>query len=309
MRPTRRLSQSRRRGMALLLVVAVVVILTIIVTGLWESAQPSWDESTLSRARFQAGLLAESGANIASHPDIGPGDAALWREYGDGRSFEARITTEGGRLLVNSLDEDLMRETARELFIRWGVDASSAEIAADSLADWIDEDGDPRANGAENGFYGNLDFPEFPPNEDFSSLEQLLLVRGMDEVARVQPLWRDFFTLYGDGFIDVNAAPADLIAAFFGVTDDAALNFAVTRDGDDGITGTVDDYRYEDTTEVQTVLGVGGDEWGRVAGLVTLSGAIRRIESVGRVGDYEVRRIVLVTGEGETAAPVARLRE
>src|SRR5690606_22295778 len=67
----------KARGMALLLVLVAVMALAIIVAGLYESSQASWDESSLSRARYQAGLLAESGLTIALHPDIEPGDVAL----------------------------------------------------------------------------------------------------------------------------------------------------------------------------------------------------------------------------------------
>lgn len=304
-------ARSRERGMALLLVLAVVVILTILVTGLWQASQPSWDESTLSRARFQAGLLAESGANIASHPRIEPGDPALRRDYGDGRSYEARITTEGGRLLVNRLEEEPLLDTARELFLLWGVDAVSAAVAADSLADWIDADSDPHANGAENAHYASLGYAEYPPNGAVTSLEQMLLVQDMDQVAKAQPLWRDYFTVHGDGLVDVNAAPADLLAALFGVTEESAANLVATRNGDDGLVGTEDDYLFRDVGEVQALLGLSAQEWDEVSALVTLSGTLRRIESIGRVGDHIVRRIRLVqiSGEGEdqTTTPVARM--
>jgi len=301
------------KGMALLLVLAVVVVLSILVAGLWEATQPGWDESALSRARFQAGMLAESGANVAAHPDVEPGDVALRHDYGDGRTYEVRITTEGGRVLVNSLNDEMILDGVREMFILWGVDANSAAIAAESLADWIDTDSDQRSNGAENPYYSGLEHDEFPPNQDFTSLEQLLFVRGMDKVARAQPLWRDYFTVYGDGLIDVNAAPADWLEAFFGTTRDSALNFVATRDGEDGITGTEDDYRFEDVGEVQTLLGVSSTEWNDFSALVTLSGSLRRIESIGRVGDHQVKRVLLVevSGEGqnESATPVARLSE
>ncbi len=301
------------RGMALLMVLAVVVLLSIIVAGLWESTQPGWDESTLSRARFQAGVLAESGANIASHPDVEPGDDALRHDFGNGRTYEVRITTEGGRILVNDLADEKILNAVRELFILWGVDANSAAIAAESIADWIDTDSDQRSNGAENPFYAALDYEEFPPNQDFTSLEQLLFVRGMDQVAKIQPLWRDYFTVYGDGLIDVNSAPAQLLEAFFGTTADAAVNLVVNRDGDDGVTGTFDDVRFEEVEQVQSLLGVSSAEWDEYSALVTLSGSLRRIESIGTIGDHRVKRILLVqvTGEGrdETVTPVARISE
>ena len=308
-------SQTRRQresGMALLMVIAVVSLLTAIVIGLRVGSEASWDESTMSRMRFQANLLAESGANLALHPDIERGDPVLNQDFGDGRSFQVRIETEGGRILVNQLAEEKVLLGVTELFIRWGLDAGNAAIAAESLADWVDSDSEVRNNGAEKVFYANLDHPEFPTNEAFSSLETMLLVRGMDEVARIQPLWRDYFTIYGDGLLDLNSAPPDVIEAFLGSTSDAALNFVSARYGSDGVEGTEDDELITDTAIAQQLLGISEQDWTELSSIITLEGVLRRIESVGRVGDYEVRLIVLTDvsdDEEALASPVARYTE
>ena len=80
--------------------------------------------------------------------------------------------------------------------------------------------------------------------------------RGMDKVAKVQPRWRDYFTLYGDGAIDINTAPADLIEAFFGCTPDAAVGLVATRNGEDLVENTEDDYRFQSTDEARVLLGM-----------------------------------------------------
>ena len=133
-------SPARQRGIALLLVLFAVGFLSIIVVGLIRVSQFSWNDSELERFRFQARLLAESGAALATHPDVEPGDPVLRNDFGDGRMFEVRITSEGGRMLVSSLDDDVLVNTTRELFIRWGLDANRAAIASESLADWIDDE-------------------------------------------------------------------------------------------------------------------------------------------------------------------------
>ena len=287
------------RGMALLLVLVAVMALTFIVAGLYESSQASLDESSLSRARYQAGLLAESGLSIALHPRVEPGDVALNQSFGTDRGFEVIMTSEGGRLPVNELTEERMRETATELFVLWGLDAAEASRASDSIADWIDSNSDPLPNGGENGYYAGLDHPQFPANAAFTSLEQLF--------------WRDYFTIHSDGLIDLNEAPKELIAALTRTTEDSAFNFVAVRMGDDGIAGTEDDYRFTDTGEVQSLLGLSDSEWTTISPFVTMSGTVKRIESTGRIGDFRETRVVLAEevteGRDTVLTPLARFRK
>lgn len=303
----------RQRGMALLLVLVAVMALSLIVAGLYEASQPNWDENTLARARYKAGLLAESGLTVALHPRIEKGDLALRQELGPEYGFEARITSEDARIPVNSLETERLRETVTEMFILWGLDAAAAAMAADSLADWIDRDSRALPNGAENPYYAGFEYPEFPANEPFTSLDQMLFVQGMDEVARIQPLWRDYFSIYSDGLIDLNEAPWEVVMALTGTTEDAAMNFVAVRNGDDGLAATEDDNEISDTGEAQALLGLSDDEWTEISALVTLSGTMKRIESVGRIGDFTETRIVLAreTTEGRNTVltPVARFRE
>lgn len=295
-----------------MLVIFAVTFIGLIVVALIQVSQFSWDENSLERGRFQAKLLAESGIALAMHPQVERGDPLLRQDFGDGRKIEVRIGSEGGRILVSLLEEELFLETVRELFILWGLDATEAAIAADSLADWIDRNGEARTNGAERDYYSALEYPDFPANAAFTSLDQMLLVRGMDRVAKLQPRWRDYFTLYGDGDIDVNTAPADLIEAFFGCTPDAAQSFVATRGGNDLAEGNEDDYRFSSFDEVRSLLGLSGEDWERIQDSVTLEGTMRRIESVGSIGDtYLFRLIVLTEGGSDNSAgtPVARLEE
>ena len=303
----------RKRGMALLLALVSVMALAIIAAGLYESSQASWEENTLSRARFQAGILAESGLSIALHPDIEPGDFALRHELAPGRSWEVRITSEGGRFPVNSMGEERLRTAVVDMFVLWGLDAATASRAADSIADWIDSDSDPLPNGAENTYYAGVDYPQFPPNTDITSIEELVFVAGMDEVEQIQPFWRDYFTVRSDALIDFNAASLELVQALTGATADAAANFVAVRKGDDGIDGTVDDYVFDDIGEVQALLGISESEWEEFSSFVTLEGTVRRIESTGRVGEFAETRVILAEEVTEnnrtTLRPLARFRE
>ena len=50
---------------------------------------------------------------------------------------------------------------------------------ADCILDWIDEDDEPRPYGAETEFYSTLPTPYSPANGPITSVEELLLVRGV----------------------------------------------------------------------------------------------------------------------------------
>jgi general secretion pathway protein K len=300
-----------KRGVALLLVLFAIMFLGFLITGLWESVQYSWDESGLDRKRFEALLLAESGIEIAMHPDVSAGDEVLRRDYGDGRAFLTFIRSEGSRFLINSIVEEPVANGIRELFILWGLDATEASTAVESMIDWIDEDDDVQTTGAENGFYSTQGYEQFPLNVAFTSLEQMLLVRGMERVAQVKPDWRDFFTLYGIGTIDVNQADAQVLEAFFGSTREAALNVVATRNGTDGIPGTDDDEFFDEIEDAQALLGVSDEAFEELSTWATTANSVLRIQSEGIVGDFSLRLVVLIdtTDDQEDSVVLARMEE
>ena len=314
-KPAKTLSRSLRRrshqrGMALMLVMFAVGFLMFLVVGFYEASQFSWQDSERERGLFFARRLAESGTALASHPDMKPGDPALKQALPDGRRIEAVITTEGGRICVTTIDQDVVVDGMRELFILWGVDPGDAAIAAESLADWVDTNQDPRPNGAENTFYSGLGRSGYPANAVFTSLDQMLLVRGMDRVARLQPLWRDFFTLYGDGTIDLNAAPADLIQGFYGVSPESAAAVIGARSGNDGIDHTVDDTPIKDTTAARDLLGFSVVEAEKFSTFLSVGNSVRRIQSTGIVGPYRFTLITLIdAGTDGSKTPLARLEQ
>ncbi|NRB75128.1 MAG: general secretion pathway protein GspK, partial [Verrucomicrobiales bacterium] len=229
--------------------------------------------------------------------------------FGPEQEISVLITSEGGRIPVNSLTDERWRVALVELFVLWGMDAATASIATESLADWIDGDSEMLSNGAENAYYSSLDRPEFPANQPFTSLEQMLFVQGMDEVARFQPMWRDYFTIHGDGLLDLNAAVWEAIMAVTGTTQDSALNFVAVRNGDDGIRGTIDDYQFTDMGEVQALLGLSENEYAEIADLISLDSTVIRIESEGRYGDFKETRVLLATEAGNGWSPLARFRK
>jgi len=275
-----------------MLVLFAIMLMSISVMGVVEYLGYCNQESAVADREFRAMHLAECGITLGLHPTILPGDPVLKQDIGSDSGFDVTISSEGARIPVNNLTDDTFRQATYNLFVQWGLTPDQANIAVDSLSDWIDTDGTPRSQGAENDYYTGQGFPDFPKNQPFSSLEEMLLVRGMDAVERAKPDWRNYFSIYGDGLIDLNNAPKDIIQAFFGVADTVADNLVKTRYGPDGIPGTADDVTLT-LTSAQSLLGLETAAFQALSSYLTVQHLTRRVESVGRVGTSRFRVIVV----------------
>ncbi|MCP5553689.1 MAG: general secretion pathway protein GspK [Akkermansiaceae bacterium] len=272
-----------RRGAALVAVLWLMGVLALLVFGLakFVSLDSAWVTSL--RGESEARHLAESGLAVGVHPAIDSGDPLLQREMPDGGSYVVRLISEESRLPLNVLLEKSDTAVLRQLFLEWGVEGQHASHAADSLADWVDKDDLVRLNGAEDAVY-QARGGQGPANAPFRSLDEVALVSGMDAVAAANPRWRDAFTLWSDGRLNLREASADLIVAATGAQRARAGSWVLTRAGRDGIPGTVDDPPAPDLAEVLGLLGasVTPEQLERF----TLEGATRRIESLGRFGRW-----------------------
>ena len=172
-----------------------------------------------------------------------------------------------------------------------------AETLAESIVDWIDADDRPRSHGAERDFYLPLGNPHFPFNRPFDDVNDLILVRGGEELDLVRPDWSDFFTLYGDGTIDIHRVPAEILEVLFDVTPSEISRFVSARRGPDGIADTIDDPRFSSLAQVRAMLDVPEANYAAVSKLLTLDHPIKRAECHAWVGDLE-RRLTIVTGPG-----------
>jgi general secretion pathway protein K len=287
-----------QRGSSLLLVLWAVMLMSFAVLGLVEHLSRGLDESVEAEKDFRARLLLQSARTLSEHPAIERGDPLLRRQVTSATSFEVRLTTEGTRLAINKLGESrAQRDFAQRLFEHWGLPSTEARTLADSIADWIDANDRPRRQGAERDHYAALGRHDFPFDRPFDNINDVLLVRGAEEMDRRHPAWRDAMTLYGDGTIDLPLASGEMLEALFDVTPSEVGRFLRTRLGPDGVAETLDDPRYTSLPQVRTLLDVPELNYRAVADLLTLKHPIRRTECVARAGRHE-RRLTLLQGEG-----------
>ncbi len=137
-------------------------------------------------------------------------DLNLWQPNGNlypvklGKQGDANLKVgiegENGKLGLNTATFDQIFN----LLLTLDIPEHTADVIADSIIDWRDQDKLIRLHGAEDEYYQEIGCNYAPSNKPFKCLEELLLVRGIDyELFWEKPgLWQ-YFTIYNpQGKID-----------------------------------------------------------------------------------------------------------
>lgn len=228
-----------RRGFALIAALWLLVALAAIGTELGLAGR-AWRRSAIARVdRQQATAGAEAGlahaharlegvlagshegnASLATRNAIDP-----WRTFErvipDSVTFGAsyysmRARDAGAALHVNLASEDELRR----LLIALRIDAGKADRLAQSIMDWKDVDDLHRARGAERDAYVKAGAEELPPNRALREVAELRGVVGMTSELfdRIAP----YLTTLGSGSVNLARAPAPVLLALPGMSDEAA---------------------------------------------------------------------------------------
>ncbi|MFM8459957.1 MAG: hypothetical protein ACKOB0_13655, partial [Chthoniobacterales bacterium] len=142
-----------------------------------------------------------------------------------------------------------------------------------------------------------------PANRPFRSTAEMGRVLGMEDLAQVKPDWRDAFTLFSDGKIDVNEAGPDVLQAATGLTPEMTADIIRARLGPDGEEETEDDLRFETVDQLNGWLTASSYPAAQAAARLTTESTVKRIDSRGIVGDCErLISVVAESGEGGQSA-------
>lgn len=275
-----------------------IMLMAMVIIGLIAYVRTGVGDDISANKEFHARMMAESGLVVGRHAQVGPYDPLLRQQLSQSRGYEVEVTTEGGRIAINQIAANSdIKEYCQRLFELWRLDAAQAATAADSLKDWVDPDDKVSVHGAEEEFYTIRGSPDYPKNAPFQHIDEMLLVRGMEEVSRRKSNWRDSFTLYGSGLIDVNEASAEMLEIVCQVPPDQAQRVVLERFGPDGVRGTKDDTPLTSFRPVREALSLNRDEFAKIVGRLTLKHPIRRIMSRGRAGDF-VKTLLAIEGAG-----------
>ena len=289
-----------------MMVFALVAMLSYLIFTTLRIVVSDIDFTIGQKKGFRCRCLAEMGINVAMNPTVKKTDLDLLNMSFDDNyeSFSVKIRGEGGRLNINTLlnPSNPDKELLKRLFEAWGMTEEEDRIALiDNLIDWVDPNDEHQEHGMEKDQYEkDYGITGYPFNRYFYSLDELLLVPGFDTIASLKPNWRDYLTIYSQGKLDLNEAPADLLAIVCDTTDTAAQEFVETRWGDDHNEDTKDDKRYSSVEEALALLDVGSGPLAndpefaeRTSQRLTNNDGTTRIESTGTVGDFR-RRIIMV---------------
>ena len=229
---------------------------------------------------LEAEAMACSGAEIAMHPAVKPGSPALSGGIGRGKTFEVRITGEGGRLNLNWLvagENPARIEMLRKYLEIKGVDLNERDRMIDCLLDWVDPDNLVRLNGAE------ADGDYHPRNGLLPRIDEVKKIRGWEEFTSADD-WDSDLTLNSTGPIDLAWASREVLLALPGMTEPFVDQFLELRRGPDGVDGTEDDAPFKSLEDVRVALGFSPEQFKQLAGLVSFKDSVLRVVSVGKSG-------------------------
>ena len=285
------------RGAALVAVFWLIALLGMILFSGAQLLEADTKVTRVNRERIFAQRYAESGLAVGQHPAVANGDPLLHFSGEDGGGYDVTVRGEEGRMNINSVLLSADRSAVTRLFVSWGMPWSEASALCDALKDWVDADDLVTLNGAERNEYEKDGLDGMPFNRPFRDLDEMLLVRGMERLSLVKPDWRDSFTVFGDGRMDLNEASAEMIAAIAGLPVQQVSAIEDFRLGPDHIRGTVDDRRFANLTQFTQALGITSkDVVARLGQWVRFDGQVRRIESTGRMASMQRKFVAIVDG-------------
>lgn len=259
-----------------------------------------------SRAR----QIAEMGIAVGSNPVVKRWDPIL-RQFddGSGEGFQVKVVSEGGRFNINAIllqnDTDLLTT----MFLNWGLELEEAQEVIDALSDWVDADDESSLNGAEKDEYEAAGRMNQPFNRPFYDLSEVRLVRGMDLVEALRPDWRNWFTIWSGGALDLNDATAELIATAADCPIEQAGIIPETVRGPDGMRDTEDDAPFQNAAAALDLLGVDVNGRPDLAKRFTVNDPTTRIESVGQAEGAKRKITVIVRNRTGKPALLERTEE
>ncbi len=256
---------SDSRGIALIMVLWVVTVLSVIVLEFCFAMRTEINITKNYKEELEAYAMAEGGLERAiielvykqdprvqqlrkpSKLEETPPEKREW--ITDGRPYllsydrgvgEVRVMSEAGKANINLVSEQMLRKILENL----GVASETRDIIADSILDWRDPDDFHRVNGAENDYYQSLKEPYFCKNGPLSSIEEMLLIRGItpdlfygkkgkgEEEAKEQRTGlKDIFSIYSPvQQIDINSATAAVLRTTLGTPSEMARKIVQARE-------------------------------------------------------------------------------
>ena len=164
---------------------------------------------------FQADFLSEHWSDqkgLFDNRRVGEGRFSVSYYFHDGDSSRIMygLEDEERKINVNKADSDVLKRLLQNVA---GLARKEAEELAFSIVDWRDNDSvfQHPQYGAEDSDYRGQRYSHEAKDGDYEVIEELLLVNKMDQ--EVFDKIKHFVTIYGEGKININTAPKEVLLA------------------------------------------------------------------------------------------------
>ncbi len=235
------------KGFALVTVLMIVTILVAAVVASSRATRTELQEAANLGDGIKLYYLAKSGVNgaqaiLALDKNNYDSLAESWAKadefaakasllFGSG-ALTLVIEDEMGKIPLQRFYEgNKVNEPIRDMLLRllkrpeFRLAGGQAEEIVACLKDWLDPDDEVTSGGAESPYYRALVSPYEAKNGPLDAVEELLLIKGITRElfwgTAKSPGLKKFLTIWGDGKININTAPREVIAVFGdGVTEE-----------------------------------------------------------------------------------------
>lgn len=298
------ISGKTRRGAALLAVIWLIAILGIACMAALRVISFDIEIASHKIHGSRARQYAEMGIAVGCNSVVKRTDPLLRQINGfTGEGYEAHVMAEGARFNINLLLLGKDTSFLSELFNQWGLQPEEAQALVAALTDWVNPDtGGCSLNGAGRAQYEAMGCMNEPFNHPFYNINEMRLVRGMDKIEALRPDWRNWFTVWSSGALDLNEASAELIAAAAECSVDQAQIIPQTVCGPDGIRDTLDDVPFKNVADALKLLGINSKSRPDLGQRFTIGDTTTRIESIGYAGGAKYKITVIV--RNRTGQPI-----
>ena len=269
---------SSSAGSTLMLVLWALIVISVLVFAWVARIDKSIDAVGTANRGMEARALAHSGLAVAMHPGTTLTSPYLNAHFDHDRSYRATIKSEGGRINLNYflVGEDPAKiQFLKQFLAARGMTFQERIVFMDCLLDWVSPgSGIRRLNGIPEG-------PDYhPPHRPLQSLDEIPLIHGSGPLVS-DPHWRDDFTLYSTGPLDLESVSTDLLSLIPGIGEQRAQNFVKIREQRLASAENKDGYPFKNLAEALSFLGLSQQQFSQLAGFLGFHDPVQHIQSVG----------------------------
>lgn len=293
-----------KNAFALPMVLWTIAFLTALILLVAGTVNNWLQEESHAQRSFRARQMALSGLAIAMNNMVAPDDPILTKgdpKSKDGESYTVQISSESALINPNIWLKQSDRLIFQKIFGSWQIPEETQEAAIDGLYDWQSPSPLRSAHGAKAGEYEAQGLEGYPPNAPFVDTREMAMVIGFAPIMKAKPSWRDYFSTYNPGQVNIIACDKNILTDLLGLTGDQAdawikLRTPTNNSSTRGLTGN-NTLQLTNITDAGKLIGVSADQNNILQRYFSISGNIRRLDSIGNCFGV-THHIIVIMADG-----------